>query len=145
MYPALIMEKWPFYDDLHSIWKELPNYNTVGVSNSSPGQDHAERAASLFAKRSGETESSCVEDNIFPDYDDSDEDFDVEADISASEGLFDSEPGGFLVDVDMEENESEGGKGRGGKVEKKDEQLKAKTKVSLCFFLWEPDSHVLLA
>lgn len=133
------MEKWPFYDDLHSIWKELLNYNTVGVSNSSPGQDHADRAASLFSKRSRETESSGVEDNSFPgldgDDEDDEEDGGVEADISASEGQFDSELGGSLADVDMEENK-EGGKGRGAKVEKKkDEEFKAKTKVSMCPFL----------
>ena len=37
---------------------ELPNYNPVGITNSSPGQDFAAKAATVFSKQSGETDSS---------------------------------------------------------------------------------------
>ena len=50
---------------------ELPNYNPVGVTNSSPGQDFAAKAATVFSKQSGETDSSGIEDNYpIPDEDD---------------------------------------------------------------------------
>ena len=63
-----IQEQWPFYNNLHNIWSELPNYNPVGVTNSGPGQDFAARAATVFSKRSGKTDSSGVEDNyMIPD------------------------------------------------------------------------------
>ncbi|KAJ7862337.1 hypothetical protein B0H14DRAFT_3863136 [Mycena olivaceomarginata] len=39
---------WPWWDDLHSFWRELPNYNPVGVQSSEPGTDHAADAAQLF-------------------------------------------------------------------------------------------------
>ena len=45
---ASIKEEWPFWDDLHAMWKELPNYRPIGVSNSSSGQDLAEDASDLF-------------------------------------------------------------------------------------------------
>ncbi|KAH9921836.1 hypothetical protein B0H21DRAFT_754970 [Amylocystis lapponica] len=45
---ARIRSDWPFYDDLHSIWCELPNYNPLGVSNSEAGKDHSKNAEVLF-------------------------------------------------------------------------------------------------
>ena len=65
---AKINKEWPFYDDLHTIWSELPNYNPIGVSSSQPGQDFAARAVLLFPKSSGDDASSGVEDSSFPDY-----------------------------------------------------------------------------
>ena len=66
-----IQEQWPFYNDLHNLWSELPNYNPVGITNSSPGQDFAAKAAAVFSKQSGETDSSGIEDNYpIPDEDD---------------------------------------------------------------------------
>ncbi|KAK7022504.1 hypothetical protein R3P38DRAFT_2780517 [Favolaschia claudopus] len=56
-----IKEEFPHWDELHSFWRELPNYNPIGVSNSSGGTDHASRAESLFNKRRGD--SSGVEDS----------------------------------------------------------------------------------
>lgn len=50
----------------------MPNYNPVGVTNSGPGQDFAGRAAAVFSKRSGETDSSGVEDN-YPILDEEDD------------------------------------------------------------------------
>jgi hypothetical protein len=45
---ASIEEEWPFWDDLYAMWKELPNYRPIGVSNSSSRQDLAEDALDLF-------------------------------------------------------------------------------------------------
>ncbi|KAJ7195660.1 hypothetical protein GGX14DRAFT_474648 [Mycena pura] len=43
-----ICSKWPWWDDLHAFWRELPNYNPVGVQSSEPGTDHASDAEALF-------------------------------------------------------------------------------------------------
>jgi len=43
-----IRDKWPWWDDLHSFWRELPNYNPIGVQSSEPGTDHAADAEQLF-------------------------------------------------------------------------------------------------
>lgn len=40
---------WPWWDNLHAFWWELPNYNTIGISSSQPGTDHAAAAANLYA------------------------------------------------------------------------------------------------
>jgi hypothetical protein len=45
---ARIKAEWPFWEDLHVMWKELPNYRVIGVSNSSSGQDLAEDALDLL-------------------------------------------------------------------------------------------------
>ncbi|KAI0267946.1 hypothetical protein BGY98DRAFT_883539, partial [Russula aff. rugulosa BPL654] len=39
-----IRKEWPFWDDLHAFWSELPNYNPVGVSTSTAGQDFGAHA-----------------------------------------------------------------------------------------------------
>jgi hypothetical protein len=41
---------------LHAFWSELPNYNPVGVSTSTAGQDFGAHAAALFAKPSNNKE-----------------------------------------------------------------------------------------
>jgi hypothetical protein len=53
--PALgkIREDWPWWDELHSFWRELPNYNPVGIQSSEPGTDHAAEASNLFQTSSG--------------------------------------------------------------------------------------------
>ncbi|KAJ7443069.1 hypothetical protein B0H11DRAFT_2204324 [Mycena galericulata] len=56
-----IRSKWPWWDDLHPFWRELPNYNPVGVQSSEPGKDHAADAESLF-KASGAVDASDDED-----------------------------------------------------------------------------------
>ncbi|KAJ7868543.1 hypothetical protein B0H14DRAFT_2572278 [Mycena olivaceomarginata] len=33
--------EWPWWDDLHSFWRELPSYNPIGVQSSEHGTDHA--------------------------------------------------------------------------------------------------------
>jgi hypothetical protein len=43
-----IRDEWPWWDDLHSFWRELPNYNPIGVQSSEPGTDHAAEAEQLF-------------------------------------------------------------------------------------------------
>lgn len=53
-----------------ALWSKLPNYNPVGVTNSSPGQDFAAKAAAVFSKRSGETDSSGID---YPNPDEEDD------------------------------------------------------------------------
>ena len=45
---ASIVSEWPWWKDFHSFWRELPNYNPIGVTTSTPGVDHASQAAALF-------------------------------------------------------------------------------------------------
>ncbi|KAF8121497.1 hypothetical protein K438DRAFT_1442961, partial [Mycena galopus ATCC 62051] len=42
-----IKASFPHWDKLDSFWRELPNYNPIGVSNASGGADHAATAESL--------------------------------------------------------------------------------------------------
>ncbi|KAJ6490010.1 hypothetical protein C8R45DRAFT_767089, partial [Mycena sanguinolenta] len=46
-----IKQAFPLWDDLDGFWRELPNYNPVGVSNAAGGIDHAARAESLFRSK----------------------------------------------------------------------------------------------
>jgi hypothetical protein len=48
--------EWPYWDDLHGFWSELPNYNPVGVSTSTAGQNFGAHAAALFTKPSDNKE-----------------------------------------------------------------------------------------
>ena len=59
-----IRKEWPFWDDLHGFWSELPNYNPVGVSTSTAGQDFGTHAVALFTKPSNNTEDYEVEDHV---------------------------------------------------------------------------------
>ncbi|CAK5267610.1 unnamed protein product [Mycena citricolor] len=43
-----IREQFVHWDDLHAFWRELPNYNPVGVSNAKSGGNHAKRAGTIF-------------------------------------------------------------------------------------------------
>ncbi|KAF8156112.1 hypothetical protein B0H34DRAFT_809019 [Crassisporium funariophilum] len=104
-------KEWSFYEDLHSIWSELPNYNPVGVTTSHPGQDFAGKAAALFTKKGGDAEvSSRIEDNegTFSGFDE-DNDADAEGDADISESRLDnSSDGGTLgvsdlLDIDVNE------------------------------------------
>ncbi|KAJ6573445.1 hypothetical protein DFH09DRAFT_851500, partial [Mycena vulgaris] len=42
-----VREKFPWWDELHGFWRELPNYNPISVQSSEPGVDHASAAADL--------------------------------------------------------------------------------------------------
>ncbi|KAJ7746212.1 hypothetical protein B0H14DRAFT_2275626, partial [Mycena olivaceomarginata] len=42
-----IKDSFPYWDELDGFWRELPNYNPIGVSNSTGGVDHGVRAESL--------------------------------------------------------------------------------------------------
>ena len=46
---ASIRNEWPWWDDLHAFWRQLPNYNTVSMQSSEPGTQHALEAEALFA------------------------------------------------------------------------------------------------
>ena len=43
-----ITSEWPWWKELHSFWRELPNYNPICVTTSTPGVDHAGQAAAAF-------------------------------------------------------------------------------------------------
>lgn len=56
---------FPHWDELDGFWRELPNYNPIGVSNASSGANHAAAATSLFLKKRNNDdagESSGIED-----------------------------------------------------------------------------------
>ncbi|KAJ7302155.1 hypothetical protein DFH08DRAFT_759748 [Mycena albidolilacea] len=58
---------FPHWDELDGFWRELPNYNPIGVSNASSGADHAAAATSLFLKKCNNDdagESSGIEDGL---------------------------------------------------------------------------------
>ncbi|KAJ7093598.1 hypothetical protein C8R44DRAFT_583591, partial [Mycena epipterygia] len=42
-----VRQVFPWWDDLHAFWRELPNYNPIGVQSLEPGTDHAHAAADL--------------------------------------------------------------------------------------------------
>ena len=58
---AGIRSEWPWWDDLHAYWRELPNYNPQGVQSSEPGTMHASDAATLFFAADEDDE---IEDDI---------------------------------------------------------------------------------
>ncbi|KAJ7191271.1 hypothetical protein GGX14DRAFT_407338 [Mycena pura] len=60
-----IRSKWPWWDDLHAFWRELPNYNPIGVQSSEPGTDHAAEAEALFDNGAGTS-------NVDEDHDEED-------------------------------------------------------------------------
>ncbi|KAF8151556.1 hypothetical protein B0H34DRAFT_133473 [Crassisporium funariophilum] len=43
-----ICSTWPWWKELHSFWCELPSYNPISVTTSTPGLDHATKASALF-------------------------------------------------------------------------------------------------
>ncbi len=71
-YTEKIRNEWPFWDDLHAIWRELPNYNPVGISNAEGGQNHSEQAAHLFQTKTPSSEQQ-PDHQKGPDSDISDE------------------------------------------------------------------------
>jgi hypothetical protein len=51
----------PNWDELHRFWSELPNYNPMGVSTLTAGQDFGGHVAALFAKLSNnQKDEDCV-------------------------------------------------------------------------------------
>lgn len=43
-----IDKAFPWYEELHAFWKDLPNYNPIAITTSTPGTDHAADAAAAF-------------------------------------------------------------------------------------------------
>jgi hypothetical protein len=62
-----IRKSFPFWDDLHGFWRELPSYNPIGISSSYAGQNHASSAAKLFAPMEKEEEDEDDEDKAHAD------------------------------------------------------------------------------
>ncbi|KAF8573146.1 hypothetical protein K439DRAFT_1421459 [Ramaria rubella] len=59
----MIRDEWPFWDHLHALWRELPNYNPIGVSSSASGKEHADTAEQLWGRKEDEQEAgSGIED-----------------------------------------------------------------------------------
>jgi hypothetical protein len=52
---------FPHWDELDGFWREFPNYNPIGISNSTGGVDHAAAAASLFRKKADSGDTSGIE------------------------------------------------------------------------------------
>ncbi|KAJ7213871.1 hypothetical protein GGX14DRAFT_392646 [Mycena pura] len=87
-----IREEWPWWDDLHTFWRELPNYNPIRVQSSEPGTDHASAAATLFE---GHTASTSEDDDLVdepsPSAPDADELEDTSGDEKSHSSMPDSE------------------------------------------------------
>jgi hypothetical protein len=63
MSPASIRSEWPWWDDLHGFWRQLPNYNALGVQSSEPGTRHALDAEALFAPADEDEDPGSSEDD----------------------------------------------------------------------------------
>ncbi|KAJ7015924.1 hypothetical protein C8F04DRAFT_1283893, partial [Mycena alexandri] len=57
-----VRDDFPWWDELHGFWRELPNYNPVGVQSSEPGIDHARAAADLYEPE--QQDPSAQEDEV---------------------------------------------------------------------------------
>jgi len=40
--------KWPWWNDLHSIWSQRPNFNPIGIENARKGRNHVEEFHQLL-------------------------------------------------------------------------------------------------
>ncbi|KAJ6483676.1 hypothetical protein DFH09DRAFT_1291947 [Mycena vulgaris] len=70
-----IRQDWSWWDDLHAFWRELPNYNPIGVQSSEPGIDHVSAAADLFDAQEAASDAAS-------DADSDAEPIDLEVDLS---------------------------------------------------------------
>ncbi|KAJ3804593.1 hypothetical protein F5876DRAFT_70497, partial [Lentinula aff. lateritia] len=64
----LIQEEFEFWDDLHAMWSELPNYNPIGVSNATSGSNHSNNTSELFGQSVTPTSSQLAMTRL-PDQD----------------------------------------------------------------------------
>jgi hypothetical protein len=93
LFTAGIRSEWPWWDDLHAFWRELPNYNPQGVQSSEPGTMHASDAADLFFAAAEDEE---VENDIDADEQDVDK-WDSRGGSPVDEGDQDMIPVRFLL------------------------------------------------
>ncbi|KAH7871191.1 uncharacterized protein C8R40DRAFT_1239977 [Lentinula edodes] len=63
-----IQEEFEFWDDLHAMWSELPNYNPIGVSNATSGSNHSNNTSELFGQSVAPTRSQLAMTRL-PDQD----------------------------------------------------------------------------
>ncbi|KAF6758819.1 hypothetical protein DFP72DRAFT_1064335 [Ephemerocybe angulata] len=75
---------FPWFDDLHAFWKDLPNYNPIDVTTSTPGASHAENAAAAFEPPSKVNDE--VDDEVKSDSEDEDGKEDEVQDDDEEEG-----------------------------------------------------------
>ena len=50
--------KWSWWNDLHSIWSQRPNFNPIGIENAQKGRNHVEEFHQLL------DDTQLVEDSI---------------------------------------------------------------------------------
>jgi hypothetical protein len=74
---AGIRADWPWWDDLHAFWRELPNYNPHSVQLSDLGFQHAADAAGLFMPAGEDGDEDAPADGGSPSRIGSDEDVDL--------------------------------------------------------------------
>ncbi|KAJ7030932.1 hypothetical protein C8F04DRAFT_1263430 [Mycena alexandri] len=93
---------FPWWDELHGFWRELANYNPVGVQSSEPGTDHASTAADLYELEQQNTTSCANRDATPPADEDNNQSLSLKAhagtethttsDYEGSEGLPEKPP-----------------------------------------------------
>ncbi|KAJ7744262.1 hypothetical protein DFH07DRAFT_963795 [Mycena maculata] len=102
-----VRKAFPWWDELHAFWRELPNYNPIGVQSSEPGVDHAGAAADIFAAQAGSEE----EKDLDPDAAEQDDDEDGRSDWSKAQDPQPEDTGGDDYSIsstpDSEDNDDD--------------------------------------
>ena len=51
---AEYVRQWPWWHEIHSLWRDRPNYNPIAVSSSDPDVDHSAELTRLFSRQHGD-------------------------------------------------------------------------------------------